>query len=59
MEMTGIVELARSLWVVWLLVLFGAVVFWAFRPKNRTRFEEDARIPFRDNDQGGGDHGAT
>ncbi len=52
MDLAGISEVARSLWVVWLMILFGAVLFWAFRPKNRKRFEEAARIPFKDEDGG-------
>ncbi len=48
MTFTEIVEIARSLWVVWLMILFGVVVWWAYRPKNRKRFEEAARIPFKD-----------
>ena len=38
----------HSLWVVWAVVLFAAIVLWAFRPKNRRRFEADAEIPLRD-----------
>lgn len=30
-----------------LVVLFGGIAFWAFRPKNRRRFRKDAEIPFR------------
>ena len=41
-------EQLRAWWVVWLMILFGAVLFWAFRPKHKKRFEEDARIPFKD-----------
>ena len=52
MNLTGIFEIAHSLWLVWLIVLFGAVVWWAYRPKNRKRFEQDAQIPFKD-DNGG------
>lgn len=52
MDLATIVEGLRSLWLVWLILLFGAIMFWAFRPKNRRRFEDDARIPFKD-DQGG------
>ncbi len=48
MDLTALYETARSLWVVWLMILFLGIVFWAFRPKNRKRFEEDARIPFKD-----------
>ncbi|MFO1127121.1 MAG: cbb3-type cytochrome c oxidase subunit 3 [Rhodospirillales bacterium] len=52
MSLTDIFELARSLWVVWLMILFGLVVWWAYRPKNRKRFEEDAKIPFKDKNGG-------
>jgi cytochrome c oxidase cbb3-type subunit 4 len=48
-DWNAFVEAARAWWVVWLMVLFGGVLFWAFRPKNRRRFEEDAKIPFKDN----------
>ena len=57
MDMTTIVEVARSLWVVWLVVLFGSIVFWAFRPKNKKRFEEDANIIFKNDKNGGAAHG--
>ena len=43
-----IYETANNLWVVWLMAIFLAIVFWAFRPKNKKRFEADGRIPFRD-----------
>lgn len=43
-------ETVASLWVVWLIVLFAGIVFWAYRPKNKKRFEEDARIPFKDDE---------
>ena len=52
MDSTGIVEWLRSLWLVWLVVLFAVVVWWAYRPKNKGRFEEDARIPFKDEGEG-------
>ena len=53
MDWTELSEAARSLWVVWLMVLFLGVLFWAFRPKNKKRFEEDAMIPFKDEKNGG------
>ena len=40
----------RSLWVVWLLVLFVGIVAWAYWPSRKRRMEEDARIPLRDDD---------
>ena len=54
MDLASITEIARSLWVVWLVVLFVALVFWAYRPKNKKRFEEDGNIIFRDDDKNGG-----
>lgn len=48
--MTAIVEFLRSLWGLWLMVLFLGIVFWAFRPRNRARFESYGDIPLRDDD---------
>ena len=45
--MDELVAWARSLWVVWLMLAFLGIVFWAYRPKNKRRFEDDAQIPFR------------
>jgi cytochrome c oxidase cbb3-type subunit 4 len=41
---------ATTLWPLWLMILFLAIVTWAFWPKNRGRFEKDAQIPLRDDD---------
>lgn len=58
MDLATIMELVRSLWVVWLALLFGGIVFWAFRPKNKKRFEDDAMIIFKKNGENGGNaHG--
>jgi cytochrome c oxidase cbb3-type subunit IV len=43
-----IVDLARQLWVLWLMLAFLAIAFWAFRPANKRRFERDAQIPLKD-----------
>lgn len=48
MDWQQILEVVRSLWVVWLMILFIGIVFWAYRPKNKKRFEEHGRIPFKD-----------
>ena len=53
MDLESIWQAARSLWVLWLMILFLGVVFWAFRPKNRKRFEDYGKIPFRDEGNGG------
>jgi len=57
MDLTTITEIARSLWVVWLMVVFGGIVFWALRPKNKKRFEDDAKIIFKNDKNGGATHG--
>jgi cytochrome c oxidase cbb3-type subunit 4 len=41
-------EFLRSLWVVWLMLIFLGIVAWAFWPGHKKRFEDDANIPFRD-----------
>ncbi len=48
MDLNWLIEQIRGLWVVWLMILFAVVVWWAYRPKNKKRFEEDAKIPFKD-----------
>lgn len=55
MDLTELYAVARSLWVVWLMILFAGIVWWVYRPKNRRRFEDAARIPLREDD--GGTHG--
>ncbi len=46
LEMLG--ELLSSIWTIWAIVVFAGIAFWAWRPKNRRRFEKDARIPLND-----------
>jgi len=41
-------ELLSTLWTVWAVALFGGIALWAWRPANRRRFENDARIPLKD-----------
>ncbi|MEO5336943.1 MAG: cbb3-type cytochrome c oxidase subunit 3 [Magnetospirillum sp. WYHS-4] len=44
---------AREAWVVWMMLLFSGIIFWAFRPKNKDRFERNGLIPFKDESNGG------
>ncbi len=46
--MEGFYETVRSLWSVWLMALFLAVVAYAMWPRNRKKFDEQARIPLED-----------
>lgn len=48
MEISSIMQTLQSLWLVWLVLLMAGVVWWAYRPRNKKRFEDDARIPFKD-----------
>ncbi|MCK5547120.1 MAG: cbb3-type cytochrome c oxidase subunit 3 [Rhodospirillaceae bacterium] len=59
MDITTISEMARSSWVVWLILLFAFIIFWALRPKNKKRFEEDAKMIFKDDENGGMGHGGN
>ncbi len=55
MDLTELYAAARSMWVVWLMILFVGIIWWVYRPKNRRRFEDAATIPLREDD--GGMHG--
>ena len=49
--MQDFAETLRSLWVVWLVLLFTAIVAWAYWPSRRKRFQRDAEIPFKDDEE--------
>jgi len=46
MSWLEIAQIARQVWVLWLMLIFLAIAFMAFRPKNREHFKECAQIPF-------------
>jgi cytochrome c oxidase cbb3-type subunit 4 len=53
-----IVYWARQLWVLWLMLLFLAIVAWAYWPGRRKKMEEHARIPLQDDaEDADGDEG--
>ncbi|MFN3236079.1 MAG: cbb3-type cytochrome oxidase subunit 3 [Pseudomonadales bacterium] len=39
-------DLLRGLATIFCMVGFAAVVYWAYAPKNKKRFEDDARLAF-------------
>ncbi len=51
MDLLILWEWAKALWLLWLMLLFGLIVFWAYRPKNKKKFEDAARIPFREEEE--------
>ena len=38
----------RSLWVVWLMLIFVGVLAWAYWPSRRRRLQAHANIPLED-----------
>jgi len=49
-ELHGLSGFLRQFWGLWLMLLFLGIVWWAYRPGNKRRFEDDAMIPLRDDD---------
>ncbi len=52
MTLETLSEIARSTWVVWMILVFAGIILWAFLPRNKKRFEEDAGIIFKDDGSG-------
>lgn len=52
MTLQEVYDFGRSTWVVWMTVLFVGIVLWAYMPRNKKRFEEDAKIIFKDEENG-------
>jgi cytochrome c oxidase cbb3-type subunit 4 len=48
MDYQAVSAFARSWGLVYLVVLFVVAIGWALRPRNRDRFDEAARIPFKE-----------
>lgn len=44
-------EWVVSLWLVWLIILFLAIVAWVFWPKRKQELERHGEIPLRDDDR--------
>jgi len=45
------IDLLRSIITVLAVVAFGLIVWWAYSPARKARFERDAQLPF-DGDDG-------
>lgn len=48
MSLEEIASFLRSLWGVWLMILFLGIVFWVYRPRNKDKYEDQASLPLRD-----------
>ena len=51
MDFEAFYQFFRSLWVLWLMLIFISIFAWAFWPKNKERLEAYGRIPL-DDDKG-------
>ena len=48
MTWMDISQLARAIWPLWMILAFLGIAIYAFWPRNKSRFEQHARIPFID-----------
>lgn len=48
--MAEIAEFLRSIWGLWLMIIFLGIVAWAFWPKNKDRLNSYGAMPLRDDD---------
>jgi cytochrome c oxidase cbb3-type subunit 4 len=46
----SISDFLRSLWGLWLMVVFVSIVAWAYWPRNKDKLEAHADIPLRDDE---------
>ena len=46
--METLLPILKQFWVLWLMALFVGIVIWVFWPSRRREMEDNARIPFRD-----------
>ena len=46
--METLLPILKQFWGVWLMALFAGIVIWVFWPSRRREMEDNARIPFRD-----------
>lgn len=48
--MQEVSEFLRSIWGLWLMIVFLGIVAWAFWPKNKGKFERYGEMPLKDDD---------
>jgi cbb3-type cytochrome oxidase subunit 3 len=46
-----IYALSKSLWLVWCMLLFAAIVAWVYWPGRKTGLEMQGRIPLEDDEE--------
>jgi cytochrome c oxidase cbb3-type subunit 4 len=48
MDLISLYPAIKSLWTVWLVVLFAGILLWTLRPARRPAHDRAATIPLRD-----------
>jgi len=51
MEFETIFRALHSMWVVWMVLVFVAIVIWTMWPSHKKRIESHGRIPLDDDDR--------
>ena len=47
----------KQVWLLWIIALFAGIVAWVYWPSRRQQMEDNARIPFRDEEKKDGGEG--
>ena len=55
--MESVLPVLKQFWVIWLMILFVGIVAWVYWPGRRREMEDNARIPFRDEEGNDGREG--
>lgn len=50
MDFEELYPLLRSLWLVWLVVIFVGIAAWVYWPSRKKKIEELGQIPLRDDE---------
>jgi cytochrome c oxidase cbb3-type subunit 4 len=44
-------NVVRPFWIIWVIMVFSGIVFYAYRPKNKERLEDYGNIPLKDDNE--------
>ena len=52
--MDTLLPFLKQFWLVWTFLLFVGIVVWVYWPSRKSTMEDNARIPFRDEEMKNG-----
>lgn len=52
--MDSLLPTLKQFWVVWLFILFCGIVAYVYWPSRKRKMEDNAKIPFRDEEMKNG-----